>query len=235
MVASYPIVEKYWDKRIIAHNADALEKLENIIQDVEGLFESKDVHWLQNSRSQALIRHRLTTGEDLVIKKYKIRNLDKRIRRAVTPSRAYRSWLGARRLEQIGLPTPKPWLVMENRFGPFRGMAYLFCEYCDGRSMIESYVTGTNSTRENMEAAIARMFVRLREHRISHRDTKDSNFLWSGDKLWILDLDSIRYHRTALSAVQGSRRDVNLFVKSWHRHPDVQRRLRDVIEQALRT
>lgn len=226
------VIEQDWYRRVIALDARTLKILCPLLADIEAVFHLPNVRWLQNSSRASLIKHEVD-GRLVVIKHYKLKNLDKRIRRAVTPSRAYRSWKGAQRLAAIGLATPRPWAMIENRFGPLRGRAWLINDYCPGQSIVDAYLEASASARKAIEREIVKMFCLLRQHKISHRDTKGANFLWHDGRLWILDLDSIRYHRTALGAEQGSRRDRRRFLKNWEQVPEIQQRLAEVIERAF--
>lgn len=82
-----------WRQRVIVHDMQTLETLRPLLNDLEAPFRSSAVHWLQNGSRASLIRCEID-GKPLVIKHYKLKNLDKRIRRAVTPSRAYLSGPG---------------------------------------------------------------------------------------------------------------------------------------------
>ena len=119
--------------------------------------------------------------------------------------------------------------MLEERIGPLGGRAYLITDYCAGEPLIEAYLGGSEARRRLMDEAFSEFFDVLLRNRISHRDTKAANFLWCEDRLWALDLDSIRYHRSAAGARAGSRRDRAIFLKSWQKTPAIHRHLAELI------
>lgn len=75
-------------------------------------------------------------GLPVAVKRYNLKNTRHALSRAWRPSRAWQSWIEAQRLSYYGIPTPRPLAVVERRFGPLRGRAYLVTVASEGRSLL---------------------------------------------------------------------------------------------------
>jgi len=64
-------------------------------------------------------------GRPLVIKRYNIKNFSHWLKRFWRPSRAWHSWREGNRLRFLGIATPKPLALLEQRFFWLRRKAYL--------------------------------------------------------------------------------------------------------------
>src|SRR5690606_25659885 len=58
------------------------------------------------------------------VKRYNLKSLGHWLRRTLRPSRAWVSWRNAHLLQMLGIHTPRPCLLMEERFGNLRGRAW---------------------------------------------------------------------------------------------------------------
>lgn len=124
-------------------------------------------------------------GRVFVVKRYNIKNFWYALKRGFTQSRAARNWRNALYLRDCGIPTPTPIAMMEKRFGPWRRTAYF----------INEYIPGTE-THHQMTEQIQDLLKKFYDHKITHGDMKLTNILVSNDKVLLLDLDSMRIHRT---------------------------------------
>ena len=68
----------------------------------------------------------------LVVKRYNMKSVSHRISRLFRRSRASRAWSYGHLLNSLGIRTPHPIALIEERFGFLRGKAYLITEYCSG-------------------------------------------------------------------------------------------------------
>jgi tRNA A-37 threonylcarbamoyl transferase component Bud32 len=214
------IVERQWRWRLFACDEKTLDGLRHWLADRDAPFRSEDGDWLQRNPSQSVARMDLQ-GAVLVLKRYAPMRFRKRFRRAVTASRAARSWKAAERLRALGLSTPRPLMMLEERFGPLRGKAWLLTEFCPGTAFAQAYRGASKAQRKRMDKEVKRLFLVLRENRISHRDPKLENLMWHRNALWVLDLDSVRYHRTTAGTVRGSKRDRWIFLRGWRDEPEI--------------
>ncbi|NLD67667.1 MAG: hypothetical protein GX644_02530 [Limnobacter sp.] len=218
------VEQRRWHRRVVARDRHALDVLAPIVRQPDRLFEIEGEHLLHMAAVQQIARFE-ADGQALVLKRYVATTQARRLRRALTPSRAARSWQAAWRLLAIGVGTPRPWLMIEQRFGPLRGRAWLVTDFCPGVHIDEAYRRGGRNEREAIEHALARLFEAMLRHRISHRDTKPANLLWTADgRLQLIDLDSVRYHWTQAGATHGSLRDRRIFLDYWRDEPALQQR-----------
>ncbi len=72
----------------------------------------------------------------LVVKRYNIKTLIHWLKRFWRPSRAWHSWREGHRLSVLGIATPQPLAIIENRWCGLRGSALLISEYCGEQDII---------------------------------------------------------------------------------------------------
>ena len=157
-----------------------------------------------------------------MVKRYNIKNLRHRLRRCIRPSRAWTSWQNAHRLSFIlGIPTPKPIMLIENRWGPFRSTAYFISEYIEGSDIYNLF--HSNGTRDIRQEGIIELtgtlLQMLADASISHGDFKATNFIVSNRKLFVIDLDAMREHQFRWRFRRAFRRDLKRFRQNWTDSP----------------
>jgi tRNA A-37 threonylcarbamoyl transferase component Bud32 len=170
---------------------------------------------LKRGRSATLARIELE-DRPLVIKRYNIKSAGHALSRAWRPSRAWQSWLAAHRLRFLGIPTPRPLALIERRFGPLRGRAWLVTEYCAGPNLQEALADRAESgaPTETLDA-VRRLFAQLAAARISHGDLKATNFILNGNQLCVLDLDAMRRHDSEAAWRKVWKKDRARFLRNW--------------------
>lgn len=62
---------------------------------------------------------------DCIVKRYNLKNLRHALSRCWRPSRAWHSWRAGHLLRHLGIATPEPLAVLEERFGFLRRRAFL--------------------------------------------------------------------------------------------------------------
>jgi tRNA A-37 threonylcarbamoyl transferase component Bud32 len=182
---------------------------------------------LKRGRTATLARIEVT-GTPLVIKRYNIKGPGHALSRCWRPSRAWHSWIAAHRLQFFGIATPRPLALVEQRYGPLRGRAWLVSEYCPGGSLATLLADG-GDVPEDIIAAVGRVFCQLAEARITHGDLKATNLLWHDGMIFLIDLDATRQHANASSFSKAWRRDRERFLKNWPENSA----LRLALDQAL--
>jgi len=135
-------------------------------------------------------------GRALVLKRYNIKSVWHGLRRCLRESRALHSWREAHRLLMLGITTPKPLAVIEQRCFGLRKRAYLLTEYCAGQDLIACLADfHDRPPPEVYIEALAQLLKNLIRAQISHGDLKGHNLLWNGDKWSLIDLDAMQQHR----------------------------------------
>lgn len=156
-------------------------------------------------------------GRTLVVKRYNIKGLAHWLKRFWRPSRAWHSWREGNRLEFLGIATPRPLAVLEQRFLWLRRRAYLVTEYLSGPDIIERFAPFVDSGEapESELLALDRLFAQLIRERISHGDLKGHNLFWQDDRWALIDLDSMCQHSSLSSFAPAFARDRARFMRNW--------------------
>ncbi|MDP9516843.1 lipopolysaccharide kinase InaA family protein [Pseudomonas protegens] len=156
-------------------------------------------------------------GRTLVVKRYNIKGLAHWLKRFWRPSRAWHSWREGNRLEFLGIATPRPLAVLEQRFLWLRRRAYLVTEYLPGPDIIERFAPFVDSGEapESELLALDRLFAQLIRERISHGDFKGHNLFWQDDRWALIDLDSMCQHSSLSSFAPAFARDRARFMRNW--------------------
>ncbi|UZE35416.1 serine/threonine protein kinase [Pseudomonas sp. B21-059] len=156
-------------------------------------------------------------GRTLVVKRYNIKGLAHWLKRFWRPSRAWHSWREGNRLEFLGIATPRPLAVLEQRFLWLRRRAYLVTEYLPGPDIIERFAPFVDSGEapESELLALDRLFAQLIRERISHGDLKGHNLFWQDDRWALIDLDSMCQHSGLSSFAPAFARDRARFMRNW--------------------
>ncbi|MBX8572804.1 serine/threonine protein kinase [Pseudomonas cichorii] len=156
-------------------------------------------------------------GRLLVIKRYNIKNFSHWLKRFWRPSRAWHSWREANRLEFLGIATPRPLAVLEQRVLGLRRKAYLVTEFLQGPDIIKRFAPHVESgdVPENELLALDRLFEQLIRERISHGDLKGHNLFWHEDRWALIDLDAMQQHSSQSSFAAAFARDRARFMRNW--------------------
>ena len=170
-------------------------------------------------------------GRTLVVKRYNIKGFAHWLKRFWRPSRAWHSWREGNRLEFLGIATPRPLAVLEQRFLWLRRRAYLVTEYLPGPDIIERFAPFVDSGEapESELQALDQLFAQLIKERISHGDLKGHNLFWQEDRWALIDLDSMCQHSGLSSFSPAFARDRARFMRNWPQSSN----LYQVIDQRL--
>ncbi|KFE53376.1 lipopolysaccharide kinase InaA family protein [Pseudomonas syringae] len=156
-------------------------------------------------------------GRSLVIKRYNIKDVAHWFKRFWRPSRAWHSWREGNRLLFLGIATPKPLALLEQRVLGLRGKAYLVTEYLPGLDIIERFAPyiASGEAPESELLALDELFQQLIRERISHGDLKGHNVFWHQDRWALIDLDAMCQHSSQSSFATAFARDRARFMRNW--------------------
>lgn len=151
-----------------------------------------------------------------VIKRYNIKDLQHKLSRCLRPSRACVSWKGAHRLILLGINTPKPIAMRENKHGLFRREAYLVTEFVEGKDL-RAWLLASKAKKVPswLGKEVFRLFDILFHGQVTHGDMKATNFIISGKTLHVIDLDSLQWHESDGSLNRAFTRDIERFMENW--------------------
>ena len=150
----------------------------------------------------------------LVIKRYNLKNLRHALARSWRPSRAWHSWREGHRLQFLGIATPAPLALIEERLGPLRRRAWLITEFCPGPNLL-AHLSAEREPPPDEARAIGALFQSLHAQRISHGDLKATNLLWHDGKVFVIDLDATVQHRSPSAYARAWRRDRARLLRNW--------------------
>lgn len=139
-------------------------------------------------------------GRDAVIKRYNHRGWGHSLRHTIQGTRALRCWRHEWRLIYSEIATAAPLGFVETMAGPVVRQSYLICEYVEGVSLREFMQQAGPAERTRMIEAVETLLGELGRLGISHHDLKLTNFIVRGGEPALIDLDSIRMHRSRAQA-----------------------------------
>lgn len=152
----------------------------------------------------------------VVIKRYNIKNVLHRISRLLRPTRAAASWANAHRLQLLGIATPRPIALIEQRTLGLRGKAYFLSEYVEAPDVAEYFASTTDKAmRAACIKAIVQLCYRLYLLNISHGDMKYSNIKVVDGLPMLIDLDSMQQHKYAYFSQKAHVRDLRRLMQNW--------------------
>ena len=153
----------------------------------------------------------------LVIKRYNIKNVMHWFKRFWRPSRAWHSWRAGHRLSVLGIATPQPLAVLENRWLGLRGSAWLISEYCGEQDIIARLATYENTgvMPEAEIVALVQLLNALIREKISHGDLKGHNILWHQQRCYLIDLDAMQQHHHRRSFSRAYSKDRTRLLRNW--------------------
>ena len=192
---------------------DAAARLEPLLDDLDGYIERG--HIFKTGGAATVARVELD-GQPLLVKRYNVKNTLHWLKRFWRPSRAWHSWRAANRLELLGIATPRPLAVQEQRRCWLRGRAWLVTEYLQGQDIIARFQPWQDGAPPEAELqALDRLFAALLRERISHGDLKGHNIFWQDGRWALIDLDAMRQHRCPRRFARAYAKDRARFLRNW--------------------
>ena len=159
-------------------------------------------------------------GKPVVIKRYNIKNFWHGVSRALRQTRAAASWANAHRLKILDIATAKPIALIEHQKFGLKGKAYFLCEYIDAPDATQFFAEcDDKAARAEAVKNISTLFYKLYFLKISHGDMKATNIKIVDNKPVLIDLDSMRQHRTYFRSSVAHLRDLNRFMQNWQNEP----------------
>ena len=166
---------------------------------------------LKPGNSQTVWRTRLG-AQEVVVKRYNLKNFLHALRRAFSRSRASRSWENAHRLRAYHIATPRPLAMIEERWGPLRRRAWLITDVAQGVGA-NRYIP--DHPEEGNLRSLADTVAAFGENGLVHGDMKATNFIMSGTGVEVINLDSMHRPRTAPARRARIHRDRLRFLQNW--------------------
>ncbi len=184
-----------------------------MLTDPDALFDAPGTVTLKDSRSST-VAVLSVGGRAIVLKRFRVKSALVRLKNAVRPTAALRSWTLGRNLLDRGLPTARPLLVVERWLTGRPAEGYVAFEKLDDVADLAEAVRSTPDRRVLHAWAdkLGRLLRAMHEREVTHRDLKAPNVLLVGvsDPLTarpvLLDLVGVTVGRRVTVAVR--RRDL---------------------------
>lgn len=209
--------------RIIHNHVASQELVQGVVGDMDALLGRGET--LKASGRCAVVRLRDVGGADYTARRYKTKGLGHTVAHWFLRSKARWYWQSASMLTRAGLATPEPVLCAEERrLGVLRMRSVFITRYVEGRSLWEMVATGELAGERLLEVAVqfGRIWETLGRLNIGHGDMKATNFIVdSKNRVWMIDLDSMRVHRNRLILARRRRQDLERFMRNWKGNPAV--------------
>ena len=168
---------------------------------------------LKDGNSATVVRADLA-GHTLVIKRYNLKNARHALSRIWRPSRAWHAWRAAHHLVFLGIATPRPLALIEERFGPLRRRAWLINAYSPGLTL-KKVLNADEAPPAAVGEALVATFTILCQAGVTHGDLKGSNLLWQDGALLLIDLDATTAHSSAAAFRRAWARDRARLLRNW--------------------
>lgn len=189
---------------------------------------------LKDGNSSTVVRLEID-GRAVVVKRYNLKTWWHVLKRLFFPTRAWHSWRNAHMLEMLGIGTPAPLVLLEQRCGPLRRVAWFVADFVEGKdvqSVLQNAAVDSPLWQQTL-AQFQDLFNALREHAIVHGDTKATNFLSSAAGLQVLDLDAMRQELDARRFRRASARDLQRFARNFAAHPEQHQAVQAMLAKVL--
>lgn len=148
--------------------------------------------FLKQGRSNTVVR--VMIGEqDVVIKRYNLKSFLHLVKGLFRGSKAKRAWRNTQLCQSLGILTPEPLAMIEKRCCYFPLTSYLVTAYASGTRLDHMPVEElTPEVCKKMAFAIQQTFSLFSSVQCYHGDLKASNWIWDGEGMQLIDLDSLR-------------------------------------------
>ncbi|MCK4752570.1 MAG: hypothetical protein KAS75_03925 [Planctomycetes bacterium] len=178
--------------RKFCHDAKPL----SLLKEVDMLINNGEI--LKNGDT-SLVSRIMWNNRDIVVKRYNHKGVVHSLRQTIKRSCAYRGWLNAHRLANLGIIISKPLAYFEKRKGPFIWESYLVTEYTQGEKL-DDLLQNNNASKDKLLKVIEQIKQlndKLDNHLISHKALKRTNILITDTGPVLTDIDGMKVYRTA--------------------------------------
>jgi len=220
-----------WSKWGVYDRNYAKPEFERFLHDPEMAFHHATAVVLKAGRSSTVIKVTLDQQE-LVIKRYNLKNFWHRLRRCLRTTRAATSWRLAQKMKLFGIPTAKPVAFIEKKYFGLRGKSYYVMEYVPGEHGGSYFMRhrGEEEKVNEMVARIAKLLKNLAKLEVTHGDLKITNVLIDDqENPRLIDLDGAAEHAALSSLRAGWRKEIKRFLENFQDDPALQEKFKHAL------
>ncbi len=198
----------------------------------DAVFQRSDRVMLKDGRSSTVIKVTLD-GRELVVKRYNMKNIWHRLRRALRITRARKSWRLAQKLNLFNISTAPAVAYLESNILGIKGTSYFVSEYingCDVKKFLAPYETQPYAATHVIGRVID-MLRSLAKLEVTHGDLKSSNIIINYHLQPVLiDLDGAVEHLSVTGLRKAWRSELKRFLRNFEDLPAIH----DLFKHALR-
>jgi len=170
-------------------------------------------HLLKDDKSTTLVK--ITHNDkEYVVKRFNPRSAWHKIKRALRKTRAASCWEMSHIFQECGLKVPNPVAKIEKKWGCFKADSFFICEYVEGVELLDWLPSQNKDQIEQVTEQIIEIFSIFKENNLSHGDMKATNLLRCNSKLFLIDLDVAKQHRSGLTFLKAHKRDKKRFCRN---------------------
>ena len=185
-----------------------------------------DGDMLKDGNSSTVVRV-TWQDRDWVIKRYNLKSPFHAFKRKFVRSRARNSWLAANWLQLVGIATPAPIAMFEERRWGMKGRAWFICEYLPSETVLD---IGPDRLRsEGVLWELVELLRLMQLLRFNHGDMKATNLLWASGELSVMDLDAMRLMVNRSAWRRGFAKDRQRLLKNWDDDLPLQQQLEQTL------
>lgn len=200
--------------RVFSKRAFANVYAQTLLRFPDSYFHS-GADFLKQGRSNTVIRAQI--GEqDVVIKRYNLKSALHFFKLFLRGSKAKRAWIHAQLCRALGIPTPEPLAMIEKRRCFIPLTSYLVTVYAPGERLDRITPESLSmETWEKMAGMIREIFDLFAAVHCVHGDLKASNWIWDGNKIQLIDLDSVTLLPNATAFQRAHAEDKARFLENF--------------------
>ncbi|WP_252178058.1 hypothetical protein [Endozoicomonas sp. 4G] len=158
----------------------------------------------------------LPDGKKVVVKRYNSKSKLYSLTRSIIDSRAKVCWKGAELLNWLGIKSPVPLAMLEQRSGPWIHTSYLITEFIPGVTLSEYFEEQPkNEYWSSVRREVEDFLLTFPEVLVAHGDFKSTNFMVENHKTLMIDLDSMKSFRFKKLFIRSYLRDIDRFERNW--------------------
>ncbi len=206
-------IKHTWRYHWVCQRSMLTPSLQKLLHDPNSAFHNDVIKVLKQENVCTIVVIRCA-DQLLVVKRYNLKGLGHRIRRALSRSRAWYSWHNAHRLIQWGINTPTPVAYIEQRYGPLRRTAFYINQYIEGDWLCNVLPTKPLAIQQSIVTDVTRMLATIHQHGFVHGDMKSTNMLVDEkNRTFLIDLDAM--HHPKWNKQRKRLKDRNRLLRNW--------------------
>ncbi|WP_330927221.1 hypothetical protein [Candidatus Sororendozoicomonas aggregata] len=226
-------VSQSWSQFQIVNRSKDSVALRELLLSIDSAIEQGEL--LKSCKATTVSLYTMGNGQRVIIKRYNPKSTLHSLKRSLILSRARVCWQGALHLAAMGIATPENLAMLEKRQGKWIHYSYVVTEHSEGKTL-GSYCSEENNCtiRGNVYRELEDIFVTFPQVLIAHGDFKSTNFIVENSRVLMIDLDSMKTHRSHCIFRGTYLRDIDRFERNWGNAPEAERLFRPLINDIRR-